>query len=165
MGLGFRWRLVFVLVLGLLLWQTSKIWLAFLQDGTATPGTKGARHFSLSLFLSSFSRLALHLSAVSRRRSPGLSRAPFATPDESISFPTSGDNPARVWETVRIYLIPTAVSSPEGPLIGGFLKAVILRKIEESIVTRDNPYRLEQWFRRCILFFFSSFSSFDTTAR
>lgn len=37
MGLGFRWRLVFILVLGLLLWQTSKIWLAFLQDGAATP--------------------------------------------------------------------------------------------------------------------------------
>ena len=40
MGLGFRWRLVFLLVLGLLLWQTSKIWLAFLEDGAAMPGTK-----------------------------------------------------------------------------------------------------------------------------
>ncbi|XP_077268053.1 gamma-interferon-inducible lysosomal thiol reductase-like protein [Temnothorax americanus] len=37
MGLGFRWRLAFLLLLGLLLWQTSKIWLAFLQDGPATP--------------------------------------------------------------------------------------------------------------------------------
>ncbi|XP_011170762.1 GILT-like protein C02D5.2 [Solenopsis invicta] len=37
MGLGFRWRLVFILLLGLLLWQTSKIWLTFLQDGPATP--------------------------------------------------------------------------------------------------------------------------------
>ncbi|KYQ47358.1 GILT-like protein C02D5.2 [Trachymyrmex zeteki] len=37
MGLGFRWRLVFLLVLGLLLWQTSKIWLAFLEDGAAMP--------------------------------------------------------------------------------------------------------------------------------
>ncbi|XP_011860005.1 PREDICTED: gamma-interferon-inducible lysosomal thiol reductase-like [Vollenhovia emeryi] len=37
MGLGFRWRLVFLLLLGLLLWQTSKIWLAFLQDGAVTP--------------------------------------------------------------------------------------------------------------------------------
>ena len=40
MGLGFRWRLVFLLVLGLLLWQTSKIWLAFLEDDAAMPGTK-----------------------------------------------------------------------------------------------------------------------------
>ncbi|EZA53914.1 GILT-like protein C02D5.2 [Ooceraea biroi] len=37
MGLGsFRWRLVIILIVGLLLWQTSKIWLAFLQDDAAT---------------------------------------------------------------------------------------------------------------------------------
>lgn len=37
MGLGsFRWRLIIILILGLILWQTSKIWLAFLEDGTAT---------------------------------------------------------------------------------------------------------------------------------
>ncbi|KAL0116774.1 hypothetical protein PUN28_009998 [Cardiocondyla obscurior] len=41
MGLGFRWRLVFLLLLGLLLWQTSKIWLAFLQDGAATTELQG----------------------------------------------------------------------------------------------------------------------------
>ncbi|XP_070158493.1 gamma-interferon-inducible lysosomal thiol reductase [Polyergus mexicanus] len=36
MGLGsFRWRLVIVLVIGLLLWQTSKIWLAFLEGDAA----------------------------------------------------------------------------------------------------------------------------------
>ncbi|XP_012231578.1 GILT-like protein 1 isoform X2 [Linepithema humile] len=34
MGLGRR--LVIILVVGLLLWQTSKIWLAFLEDGAAT---------------------------------------------------------------------------------------------------------------------------------
>ncbi|KAL6264955.1 hypothetical protein P5V15_005050 [Pogonomyrmex californicus] len=36
MGLGFRWRLVIILVVGLLLWQTSKIWLAFLGDDAAS---------------------------------------------------------------------------------------------------------------------------------
>ncbi|XP_072763096.1 gamma-interferon-inducible lysosomal thiol reductase [Anoplolepis gracilipes] len=36
MGLGtFRWRLVFFLVIGLLLWQTSKIWLVFLEGNAA----------------------------------------------------------------------------------------------------------------------------------